>query len=85
MKDSGTTIALSADEIDLVPVVSAASENERDIPLQWVVNIPKYNIHLVTKAVNRDLWSPFLLPYWEGPIITDGSHKVTGFMQLTSN
>lgn len=85
VKDSGTTIALSADEIDLVPVVSAASENERDIPLQWVVNIPKYNIHLVTKAVNRDLWSPFLLPYWEGPIITDGSHKVTGFMQLTSN
>jgi predicted secreted hydrolase len=45
--------------------------------------VPRYNIDLKTSPVNKQSWLPFIVPYWEGAINTNGSDLAHGYMQLT--
>ncbi|MGY5612955.1 lipocalin-like domain-containing protein [Vibrio brasiliensis] len=81
--NDGKVVTLTNDQIDITPVLSADFNNGRSIPMQWAINVPDYGIRLNTQVLNSNLWLPFVLPYWEGPITTTGSHKAKGFMQLT--
>ena len=47
------------------------------------INVPQHDINLTTRIKRRDMWLPFVIPYWEGTIMASGSHEATGFMQLT--
>ncbi len=80
---SGKVIPLSSDQIVLTPLNATFLGNGKRVPLQWSINIPDYDISLTTQVLNRNLWLPFAISYWEGPIISSGSHQATGFMQLT--
>ncbi|MGD8233086.1 lipocalin-like domain-containing protein [Vibrio sp. TRT 1302] len=81
--NDGKVVTLTNDQIDITPVLSTDFSNGSSIPMQWAINIPDYGIRLNTQVLNSNLWLPFVLPYWEGPITTTGSHKAKGFMQLT--
>ncbi|MEZ9230752.1 lipocalin-like domain-containing protein [Vibrio amylolyticus] len=80
---TGNTIALSEDQISLKAMKSQILDGGKRVPLEWNIVIPEYSIDLKVTAVNNNLQLPFLIPYWEGPINTTGSHQVQGFMQLT--
>lgn len=80
---SGKVYQLSDSDIDIKPLPNSTLLNGRRMPLQWIVNVPKYEINLTTRIQRRDMWLPFVIPYWEGPIMASGSHEATGFMQLT--
>ncbi|MBA5761561.1 carotenoid 1,2-hydratase [Vibrio sp. 404] len=79
---SGHVISLEEDEISVIPLQSTLLPGQKSVPLSWVINIPKYEISLTTQVLNANMWLPFILPYWEGPISTTGSHTGFGFMQL---
>lgn len=81
--NDGKVVQLQESDIQLEPLKLTTLPNNKTLPLQWRIVIPKYQIDLTTSAVNNQLWLPFIIPYWEGPIETKGSHNVTGFMQLT--
>lgn len=80
---SGKVYQLSDSDIDIKPLPNSTLLNGRRMPLQWIINVPKYEINLTTRIQRRDMWLPFVIPYWEGPIMASGSHEATGFMQLT--
>lgn len=74
---------LSEDDFSLQTLPARKLKNGRRLPLQWIINLPSYNINLTTQVVRNEQWLDTLIPYWQGPITTTGSHQVTGFMQLT--
>ncbi|CAE6896574.1 lipocalin-like domain-containing protein [Vibrio alginolyticus] len=80
---SGKVINLSEKEITIKPMHVARLSGDKRLPLQWLINIPAYNIELTTRVANSDMWLPFVIPYWEGPITASGSNEAWGFMQLT--
>lgn len=79
----GSVIVLTQQDISMTPLQVTQLSNGRLIPLQWVIEIPKYGINLTTEVVRKEQWLPFLIPYWEGPIQAVGSHTARGFMELT--
>jgi len=82
-KTNGKVVTLHNDDITITPLVDAQVSDNKIVPISWSVKVPKLGIDLETEAVNSHLWLPFVLPYWEGPITTTGSHDAKGFMQLT--
>ncbi|MGF1756189.1 carotenoid 1,2-hydratase [Vibrio makurazakiensis] len=80
---SGKVIQLTEKDISITPLQNSTLMNGRRLPLQWIINVKEYDINLTTRIVRRDMWLPFVIPYWEGPINASGSHEATGFMQLT--
>ncbi|MBW3696774.1 carotenoid 1,2-hydratase [Vibrio sp. T187] len=80
---SGKVIQLTEDDIEITPLQNSTLMNGRRLPLQWIINVKEHDINLTTRIVRRDMWLPFVIPYWEGPITASGSHEAKGFMQLT--
>lgn len=80
---SGKVYQLSDADIDIKPLPNSTLLNGRRMALQWIINVPKYEINLTTRIQRRDMWLPFVIPSWEGPIKASGSHESSGFMQLT--
>lgn len=80
---SGKVITLTDSDIDMLPLSVTKIAGDKEIPLQWHISVPSQNINITTDVVNPNLWLPFALPYWEGPIHSTGSHQARGFMQLT--
>lgn len=79
----GKVIDLSSNDVKMKPLLSKTVASGKVLPLQWSIEIPNQNISLTTSVMNSDSWLPFVIPYWEGPISTTGSHRAQGFMQLT--
>lgn len=79
----GGFISLSDDDFSLQVLSVRPLKNGRELPLQWSVNVPKYNINVTTQVVRSEQWLDTFIPYWQGPITTTGSHDVSGFMKLT--
>lgn len=80
---NGSHVPLTSNEISFQTLPARQLKDGRKLPLQWIINIPKYDINLTTQVVRDEQWLNTLIPYWQGPITTSGSHEVTGFMQLT--
>ncbi len=80
---SGEVVNLSEKDIALKPLPVTRLPNGKQLPLLWVISIPSYGIELTTRAYNSNMWLPFVIPYWEGPILASGSNEAWGFMQLT--
>lgn len=80
---SGAVVNLSDADVSITPLNTSTLPNGRRLPLQWLIEVPEQDIKLTTKVVRRNMWLPFVIPYWEGPIMATGSHEAKGFMQLT--
>ncbi|TVO39098.1 lipocalin-like domain-containing protein [Vibrio algivorus] len=80
---NGSTIKIKDSEVRIYPIEKQQLLNGRLLPLRWVIELPNYQISLITQSLNKELWLPFWIPSWEGPIEVTGSHKGVGFMQLT--
>ncbi|MDK9776486.1 MULTISPECIES: lipocalin-like domain-containing protein [unclassified Vibrio] len=80
---SGKVINLTENDFTITPLQVTGLSNGRRLPLQWIINVPKYDINLTTRITKSDMWLPFVIPYWEGPTLASGSNEAWGFMQLT--
>ncbi|GAD79162.1 lipocalin-like domain-containing protein [Vibrio ezurae] len=78
----GKHIALSNEDIEIRSVGTTTLSNGKVLPLQWVVNIPKYNIHLTAHSNRYDQWANLSIPSWSGRIQTTGNIKAEGYLQL---
>lgn len=81
--NDGKVTSIDPQDLNLKPLLPSQDVDGKEIPLQWLIQIPKHNISLTTQVVNSELFLPFVIPYWEGPIKAWGTHNATGFMQLT--
>ncbi len=80
---TGKVINLSEKEITIEPMHVTHLSNGKGLPLEWAISVPDYKIELTTRINNSNMWLPFVIPYWEGPIQASGSNEAWGFMQLT--
>ncbi len=80
---TGKVLNLSEKEIAIEPAHVTRLSNEKRVPLQWRIKVPSHGIELTTQVTNSNMWLPFVIPYWEGPIRATGTNEAWGFMQLT--
>lgn len=78
----GTPTVLPPGSLEISPVRSARVEN-RDVPVAWRVRIPKRGFDVTTSPLNDQAWMKTTTPYWEGPIIFEGSAKGQGYLEMT--
>ena len=94
VNESGKVIALEAGDVTMKPVsetrlslangVSDASQSRgKLIPLEWLVQVPKFDIDLSVTADRPGSWLATAFPYWEGPVSVEGSHEGVGYLELT--
>jgi predicted secreted hydrolase len=53
------------------------------VPTAWRLDIPSRNFSVTTKPINPQAWMATSFPYWEGPIIFEGSQKGHGYLEMT--
>ncbi|MFA0628003.1 lipocalin-like domain-containing protein [Vibrio sp. 10N.222.49.A3] len=82
MQQDGSGIAISQQEITLT-AINQTEIDGRDYPTEWQVSIPTQQIELTVSALNPEAKMPLSVPYWEGPIVIEGTHSGTGYMELT--
>ncbi|MCJ2376382.1 carotenoid 1,2-hydratase [Vibrio sp. ZSDZ34] len=82
MSIDGTGVTIEQDQINLKATKQEKVEG-RLYPTQWTLNIPAQNIEVTLSALNPKAKMPLSIPYWEGPIIIQGSHSGRGYMELT--
>ncbi len=57
--------------------------NGRQIPTQWNVRLDERGVDLDVYALNPNSWMETSVPYWEGPILVEGSHTGVGYLEMT--
>ena len=55
----------------------------RRTPVRWRIRLPDHGFDLETRPLNPQAWNPLSVPYWEGPVIVEGSHAGRGYLEMT--
>ena len=55
----------------------------REVPTTWAVQLPDKGVDVTVTALNSDAWMALSIPYWEGPVIVEGSHEGRGYLEMT--
>jgi len=82
MQENGSSITIEQNDIHL-KVAKQTEIEDRDYPTEWQVSIPTQQIDLTISALNPKAKMPLSVPYWEGPVVIEGTHSGTGYMELT--
>ena len=77
---SATSYANGAFEADQVAISDVGG---RDVPTTWNVRLPGRGVDVEVTAINPQAWMDTTVPYWEGPIIIQGSHTGRGYLEMT--
>ncbi|MGJ8624677.1 MAG: lipocalin-like domain-containing protein [Yoonia sp.] len=78
----GTTTAYQDGAFQADPV-SFSDVDGRQVPTQWNVRLDARGVDVDVYALNPNAWMATSIPYWEGPIIVEGSHTGTGYLEMT--
>ncbi|MCL9774907.1 lipocalin-like domain-containing protein [Vibrio methylphosphonaticus] len=81
--NNGDVTAIGSDEIELKALNFTALHDGASVPLNWKISIPEHDIDLVIKAGRQVNWVNFVVPQWQGPVRTQGSHVAPGYIQLS--
>ncbi|MEZ9157787.1 lipocalin-like domain-containing protein [Vibrio lentus] len=82
MKQDGSGLAIKQQDINLT-AINQTEIDSRNYPTEWQISIPNQQIELTVSALNPESKMPLSVPYWEGPIVIEGTHSGTGYMELT--
>ncbi|MEM7520860.1 MAG: lipocalin-like domain-containing protein [Pseudomonadota bacterium] len=55
----------------------------REVPVEWRVTLPERGVDVEVGALNPDAWMDVSIPYWEGPVTVNGSHRGKGYLEMT--
>lgn len=94
VSESGEVTVLDAGDVTMTPqsetrlsIPSAvgveAQSSIKDIPLDWRVRAPKLGIDISVTTDRPHSWLATAFPYWEGPVVVEGSHQGVGYLELT--
>ncbi|WP_194435190.1 lipocalin-like domain-containing protein [Vibrio fluminensis] len=82
MQSNGESISISPNDFSLSSTKQTNIQGT-DYPTGWLLKIPKHKIDLTISALNPNAKMPLTVPYWEGPIVIEGTHSGSGYMELT--
>ena len=78
----GTTQSFPDGAFDAQPLNKQQTPGAQ-VPTQWRLTLPERDLDITAEAINPNAWMPLSVPYWEGPILIDGSHKGRGYLEMT--
>jgi len=78
----GTPTAMKPGALILTPLEMATVAGHT-IPISWRAELPARGLNIVTTALYPQAWMTTRVPYWEGPIRFDGTHKGRGYLEMT--
>lgn len=80
---NGHVETVSQDEIMFEILNYSVLKSGRRVPLTWKLQIPSLDIEVMINARKQDNWTEFVVPQWQGVVHATGSHRATGYMQLS--
>ena len=94
VSESGEVTVLEAGDVTMTPqsatrltITSTVGGKEKssikEIPLDWRVRAPKLGINISVTTERPQSWLATEFPYWEGPVVVQGSHQGVGYLELT--
>ena len=78
----GTLTAYGDGAFSAEPLADSAVA-DRTVPTTWRVTLPDEGVDVTVTALNPGAWMDVGLPYWEGPVVIDGSHEGRGYLEMT--
>ncbi len=78
----GDATALPDGSFSATPLTLSAVAG-REVPTRWQVTVPSRDLDVTVTALNRAAWMDLTVAYWEGPVTVSGSHKGTGYLEMT--
>ncbi len=78
----GRSVQLAPGAIAMMPTASTEVGN-RKLPTQWRLSIAERGLAIDCTALNPQSWMGTSFPYWEGPIVLQGSHSGVGYLEMT--
>lgn len=78
----GRTFPMQPDEIEFHKRATSKTSGAT-VPTQWTIKVPDRGVDIDVTALNPDSWMNLTIPYWEGPVFFDGSHKGNGYLEMT--
>lgn len=82
IEPDGTTIAYP-DGAFAAEALEVSDVDGRQIPTTWQVSLADKGVDVTVRAINPNAWMATSVPYWEGPITIEGSHKGRGYLEMT--
>jgi predicted secreted hydrolase len=88
----GSLISTNGTRTDLDPrqirleVLGESKVMDRDLPLQWRIELPQINRQFTIGALHTEQWMDVDFPYWEGVVRVNGNgppNRGMGYMELT--
>ena len=55
----------------------------RAVPTRWQLSLPERGVDVTVTALNPQAWMETSVPYWEGPILIEGTHSGRGYLEMT--
>ncbi|MEE2773304.1 MAG: lipocalin-like domain-containing protein [Pseudomonadota bacterium] len=77
----GSVINLNPRGISIKPVKFKKSYS--NYPTEWRIKIKELNVDILINALNPHSIMDTSIPYWEGPTKISGSHKGSGYLEMT--
>lgn len=78
----GETTAFAAGAFQAQPV-ARSDVGGRSVPTSWSIQLPDRGVDVTVTALNPQAWMATSIPYWEGPVIVEGSHAGRGYLEMT--
>ncbi|GAB56111.1 hypothetical protein GPUN_1996 [Glaciecola punicea ACAM 611] len=82
MDAAGKQTTLLPSDLDLRPV-NTTIVREKEFPLKWRLSIPSKSIDITITSIKDDQYNDASIPYYEGMVRIEGSHRGEGFIELT--
>ncbi|WP_166269438.1 lipocalin-like domain-containing protein [Marinobacter caseinilyticus] len=79
---NGEVETLSANQFTLEPL-HRRKTSAGTVPDQWRLTIPSKNIVVAVTVPPGNYWNDGVFPYWESPVAVSGSHRGTGYLEMT--
>ncbi len=78
----GVPTPLGDGDITVSPIGVTEVQN-RPVPTEWQLQVPDYDVDLTITALNAQSWMGTSVPYWEGPVVLNGTHGGSGYLEMT--
>ena len=78
----GTPEPLPEGALTAAPL-ETASVAGREVPVRWRVTLAERGLDVTVTALNPGAWMDLAVPYWEGPVRVEGSHRGEGYLEMT--
>lgn len=78
----GETTAYPDGSLQAEPI-AISDVDGRKIPTAWTLRLPERGVDVDLYSLNPEAWMATSVPYWEGPVIIEGTHEGIGYLEMT--